>query len=239
MSIIQKAIIELDGEWPSQSLKCIYMERYKSKNDWAVSSSRLNALFSKEQFEAKADRMRGKPDWKDAPEWAKYLFQNKLGQWCWFEHKPLFDNSPVDGFNVVISKFEGKVIGDWRKTLEKRPEHIGDVNENADPAPAKTWFDAGEQPPVGCSVELVWGGKNHGEVEIVAYRCDKVIFWRTSTDSVDCAEMPTAAFRPIRTEREKVIDAADEVIRKTSSAVDDVALNALYDAGLLRLPEAE
>ena len=29
-----------------------------------------------------------KPDWKDAPEWANYLAQDKNGEWTWFSHKP-------------------------------------------------------------------------------------------------------------------------------------------------------
>lgn len=29
-----------------------------------------------------------KPDWKDAPEWAKWLAMDEDGEWFWFENKP-------------------------------------------------------------------------------------------------------------------------------------------------------
>lgn len=29
-----------------------------------------------------------KPDWKDAPEWARYLAMTETGAWFWFENKP-------------------------------------------------------------------------------------------------------------------------------------------------------
>ncbi|QRI46348.1 hypothetical protein [Xanthomonas phage X2] len=32
-----------------------------------------------------------KPDWKDAPEWARYLAMDLDGRWCWFEHEPEYD----------------------------------------------------------------------------------------------------------------------------------------------------
>lgn len=30
-----------------------------------------------------------KPDWLDAPEWARYLAQDGDGEWWWFEFKPV------------------------------------------------------------------------------------------------------------------------------------------------------
>jgi hypothetical protein len=32
--------------------------------------------------------MKSKPDWKDAPEWARYLAMDEFGVWWWFEYKP-------------------------------------------------------------------------------------------------------------------------------------------------------
>lgn len=29
-----------------------------------------------------------KPEWKDAPEWARYIAQDRDGLWCWFELEP-------------------------------------------------------------------------------------------------------------------------------------------------------
>lgn len=30
-----------------------------------------------------------KPDWKDAPEWARWLTMDADGTWCWFEFEPI------------------------------------------------------------------------------------------------------------------------------------------------------
>lgn len=32
-----------------------------------------------------------KPDWNDAPDWAKYLACDRNGEWWWFEFKPHCD----------------------------------------------------------------------------------------------------------------------------------------------------
>ena len=29
-----------------------------------------------------------KPNWKDAPKWARWLAQDYDGLWCWFQYKP-------------------------------------------------------------------------------------------------------------------------------------------------------
>lgn len=33
-----------------------------------------------------------KPDWKDAPEWAKWLAQDPCGDWFFYENKPFFSD---------------------------------------------------------------------------------------------------------------------------------------------------
>ena len=72
----------------------------------------------------------GKPSWADAPEWAEWLCQQSSGAWFFYSHEPEVqrdehwaarargDTSP---FGV---HFAGRteVHGDWRNTLERRPE---------------------------------------------------------------------------------------------------------------------
>ena len=63
-----------------------------------------------------------KLDWKNAPEWAKFLAMDENHGWYWYENEPELRNSlwrathgkciPVGFFTVV----------DHRKTLEQRPE---------------------------------------------------------------------------------------------------------------------
>lgn len=68
----------------------------------------------------------GKPDWKDAPEWAKWLAQDKDGDWFWWERKPLI--SPRCSYwmpSVYGKQFKrapkGKINDEWKKSLERRP----------------------------------------------------------------------------------------------------------------------
>ena len=65
-----------------------------------------------------------KPDWKDAPEWANYLAQNKDGEWTWFSHKPKPEarwerwNYSQKGARHTQAPLKVK---NWKETLEKRP----------------------------------------------------------------------------------------------------------------------
>ena len=66
-------------------------------------------------------KLDGKPDWKDAPEWANYLAQDKCSEWWWYEDKPnIFGSNETWGtFGKVKSV---KTNDNWRETLERRPE---------------------------------------------------------------------------------------------------------------------
>lgn len=60
-----------------------------------------------------------KPDWKDAPEWARWLAMNDDGVWHWYENAP-------ELFWLAWSVGDGKVAiagrnRDWDLTLEQRP----------------------------------------------------------------------------------------------------------------------
>lgn len=62
-----------------------------------------------------------KPDWKDAPEWAQWLAQDKDGRWFWYQNKPaLLD----DCWDLVGANYEecDPQNTEWTNTLEKKPE---------------------------------------------------------------------------------------------------------------------
>lgn len=123
-----------------------------------------------------------------------------------------------------------------QKTESVSENHIVEANEKV--FNARTCW-----PPVaGMAVELWFGGQYVENVEFLCERGGNVIFWRYSNDSVDSAAMPTAELKPIRTEREKVIEAAVQVctgvkIAKVSDGLTMNTLNKLYNAGMLKMPE--
>lgn len=61
-----------------------------------------------------------KPDWSDAPDWARYLAQDKDGEWWWYEHMPekCRENWQL---NRCIGKSEKAYKEAWTISLEERP----------------------------------------------------------------------------------------------------------------------
>lgn len=67
--LIERHVIDNSGQW-----------NHEADEAWILAGQGQFKI-TREEFNAAADRLRGKPDWKDAPEWAKYLFQNSVGVW--------------------------------------------------------------------------------------------------------------------------------------------------------------
>lgn len=59
-----------------------------------------------------------KPDWKDAPEWAKWMAMDDDGVWAWFEHQPMAN---VGGWRMCGGRASEIEHDDWESTLEPRP----------------------------------------------------------------------------------------------------------------------
>jgi len=63
--------------------------------------------------------MSNKPDWADAPEWAKYLAQDKDGEWNWFEFLPDQCSKSWD-LARCVGRSEKATKEAWTLTLESR-----------------------------------------------------------------------------------------------------------------------
>lgn len=66
-----------------------------------------------------------KPDWKDAPEWAKFLAMDSDGWWFWYEAEPV---EASGGWNIRgpydrdTNRYSLAVApGVWQDSLEPRP----------------------------------------------------------------------------------------------------------------------
>lgn len=64
--------------------------------------------------------MMNKPNWDDAPEWAKYVAMDKDGEWWWFERKPVPEREEwrVDAGRVELAS---RNFEDWEDAIERRP----------------------------------------------------------------------------------------------------------------------
>jgi hypothetical protein len=58
-----------------------------------------------------------KPDWKDAPAWAKWLAMDNDGTWFWYAEKPTL----LSAFWNSAAKFEFASASEWDNSLEARP----------------------------------------------------------------------------------------------------------------------
>lgn len=68
-----------------------------------------------------------KPTWNNAPSWARYLAMDRVGEWYWYDHKPIAGTvSWFYGEDEGRHEFAGNtpLLNDWTDTLEARPEEI-------------------------------------------------------------------------------------------------------------------
>jgi len=63
-----------------------------------------------------------KPDWKDAPEWAKWLAMDEDGSWYWYEKEPYSGDGEWYGAGGQLSHV-GQTIS-WEDSLTKRPDYL-------------------------------------------------------------------------------------------------------------------
>lgn len=61
-----------------------------------------------------------KPDWKDAPDWARWLAQDAHGPWFWFENRPRKCTRVWDARGRI--EWATTDSKPWTETLEERPQ---------------------------------------------------------------------------------------------------------------------
>lgn len=209
----------------------------------------------KQEWLTRRAELQNKPSWDDAPSDMKWLAQDSDGQWCWYCSEPFVDETNDDNVWGFGDSFDhedcefGEVLGDWRDTLEKRPEQKAfepfvsiEDNQEQDMAQQQEmkqdngWFERGELPPVGTACEA-FGKFPTAPCEIIAYSPEQVaIRWLDNglLDVIDLktGDIPSIDFRPIRTERDVLI----EIIKQWDGLVqtDDVLADAILAAGFKR-----
>lgn len=234
---------------------------WPSKDDvahcWPPSGLGLPEYISlhKDQWLARRTELQGKPSWKDAPEWAEWLAQHNTGFWCWGsgEAKQATNGiwySPALG-RTSWTGSAGEVLGDWRDTLERRPdrttaemeaelvkasfEPFTSIEDNQEQKMQQDngWFDRGELPPVGTACEHVGllTGKIERAVVVAVHHFTGEAIWSHRENGGPLFYGMRGRFRPIHTDRDKAL----EEMMKDSGALpcettESIMLN-LYDAG--------
>lgn len=75
---------------------------------------------------ARRAELQNKPSWSKAEEWAEWLAQDSYGCWGFFQKKPLMHALSWiarSGYYQIHSP-GNSLLGDWRDTLERRPEEF-------------------------------------------------------------------------------------------------------------------
>ena len=111
---------------------------------------------------------------------------------------------------------------------------------------ASHWHERGELPPVGAECEIGWNGSESHEwyKGAVAYRSEKYTVIVYDDGREICyrkSELTDIEFRPIKSHREKVIEAAMKANIHTSKQdprdMMVAVIHKLYDSGMLVLPQ--
>ena len=120
----------------------------------------------------------------------------------------------------------------------KQKDHIVEANEKV----YNSWHERGELPPVGVECEVYFDTDHYPEWHsgTVTYRSDKftiIIYADGDERCYEPEELEDAKFRPIRTHREKVIEAAENgMLTSRVSNAQRKTIKRLYDLGMLVLP---
>ena len=187
------------------------------------------AMITIEQWLARRAELQNKPSWVDAPEWAEWLAQDEDGEWKWLAGLP---GKYVDGWTAVKIKgcCKGIALGDWWDTLEKRPEQKAfkpltsiEDNQEKEMKQDNGWFERGDLPPVGTECEIDLGAKWRKAFVVGRNYTGRIV---VEVDTCDFIVADGCTFRPIRTERDVLI----EIIKKTDDTDDRIA-DAILAAG--------
>lgn len=122
----------------------------------------------------------------------------------------------------------------------KRPEpYVPRKIASVDGIIKNNWHERGELPPVGELVEYQQNReeKRFEKCRVLAHHGVTVVFTLDGLpNSVFTGQMATHLFRPIRTHREKVIEAAVMICAQMKPNIVE-RMEAIYNAGMLVLPQ--
>lgn len=120
-----------------------FVTKYRTQDLCAFSVCRVGpSFYHYDEWQSARDVISGKPGWDEAPEWAEYKCQGTEGMWEFFEDRPEPGPEYWDSdCRQEGSKFRGKVLGDWRDTLEHRPsDHTNELLDGDAPVITPTDF---------------------------------------------------------------------------------------------------
>ena len=117
-------------------------------------------------------------------------------------------------------------LNEYAKKLQEVNKGLLGKFENENPN--NSWHERGELPPVGVECEWSDGGKIKNEiVKVIAYNGD--FAWIKPKDGSPMTVFNPSGFRPIKSERERFIDAACSVLKDDNKRLSGI-FDRLFDA---------
>ena len=192
-------------------------------------------MVTKDQWLARRAELQNKPSWGKHG-WPQ-IFQNEDGHWFgaraeWDFKAHISGGWKGDGVSLLRDDGEylrsGTILGDWRDTLEKRPEEFKQFtsiedNQEQEMKQDNGWFERGELPPVGTECEIDLGAKWRKAFVVGRNYTGRIV---VEIDTCDFIVADGCTFRPIPTDRDVLI----EIIKKTDDTDDKIA-DAILAAG--------
>ena len=204
------------------------------------------AMITIDQWISRRAELQNKPSWDDFGESAKFMAQDSDGAWMAFESEPAANYhvwSSMRGWCGYAregrDRCRGEVLGDWRDTLEQRPEQFKPftcTEDNQEQGMAQQqemkqdsgWFERGELPPVGAVCLYVISDRLSSEVEITAHAKFGLCFVEVGKSGENYVSKTAELhrFRPIRTERDELIEIISSSLLVTTEQVADAIIAA-------------
>lgn len=214
------------------------------------------------QWLARRSELQNKPSWDYFGESAKFMAQDSDGAWMAFESEPAAKYHVWSSMRGLCGyaregrdRCRGEVLGDWRDTLEKRPVDLSEsaVTERLTEAtqtvlaaaPAlmdekfrfdrDDWFERGELPPVGTRCVALLGIAPKANCEVIAKTEQQMVVKWEENGMMDVIDLDAhVAFRPVRTERDELIERMQSDIAERWANCEELATH-LVDKGWVKV----
>lgn len=205
--------LDSDGEFRAYGVSC-ELDCYPNPPVAGLSKSIIGRKYTRAEWQAARDELSGKPSWEDAPVWAKWLAQDKDGRWWYYREIPTYGNVAFGNTEMKTHVNSGKVLGDWRNTLERRPAVNNRDSDEAFGKELKVYSKQkqwrGPQdgvPPVDTECEVEWN-ENVWRKCVILLITDQSIFIRFVDEGTEhiIRRAQRCVFRPIHTEEDKAVE---------------------------------
>ena len=226
-----KWLAENVHEWKHES--CDLIRRNGKSQAWYGESKNhlypREEYYTRDQWQAVRDELSGKPSWDIVN--GEWIAQDSDGVWYSFDNEPYHGKDCWDANPCYREQYGcGQVLGDWRNTLERRPE-----SHSVEPT-EKVWRGPKDGlPPIGLTV-LNWTNEKctviaHDNGNIVCRIEESHGGYRGYTP-----EQVKTRLRPLHSEEDKVVNKMLSVWKRENPMLGDTMqeqyARQLYRAGL-------